>query len=220
MPRTLGWQDHPEAPLLLLEDLSACRWPPPWDALLIDAVQEALDRVHAPRVPAPPLPRFGDRFRFDVETAGWQAIRSDPACFLGLGMTSESWLAAALPALLEAETGAETGDEVVTHFDVRSDNLCLTERGVVLIDWNLACLGNPDLDTGFWLPSLELEGGPAPEAVLPRAPEVAAWVSGFFAARAGLPEIPDAPRVRTFQREQLGVALAWTIRALDLPPLD
>ena len=29
MPRTLGWQDHPEAPLLLLEDLSACRWPPP-----------------------------------------------------------------------------------------------------------------------------------------------------------------------------------------------
>jgi hypothetical protein len=49
---------------------------------------------------------------------------------------------------------------------------------------------------------------------------VAARVSGFFAARAGLAEIPDAPRVRRFQREQLGVALAWAIRALDLPPLE
>ena len=100
---------------------------------------------------------------------------------------------------------------------MRSDNLCLTDRGVVLIDWNLACLGNPELDTGFWLPSLELEGGPAPEAVLPRAPEVASWVSGFFAARAGLPHIPDAPRVRAFQRAQLVVALAWAARALELP---
>ena len=31
MPRVRAWDDG-ERPLLLLEDLSACRWPPPWAA--------------------------------------------------------------------------------------------------------------------------------------------------------------------------------------------
>jgi hypothetical protein len=53
---------------------------------------------------------------------------------------------------------------------------------------------------------------------LPDAPEVAAWVAGFFAARAGLPVIPDAPRVRVVQRQQLETALPWAARALGLPP--
>ena len=51
----------------------------------------------------------------------------------------------------------------------------------VLIDWNLACRGNPEMDLGFWLPSLELEGGPPPETLLPDSPIVACWVTGFFA---------------------------------------
>ena len=85
------------------------------------------------------------------------------------------------------------------------------------MDWNLACLSNPNLDLGFWLPSLAYEGGPKPEEILPVAPEIAAWVSGFFAARAGLPAIPDAPRVRLVQRQQLETALPWVSRTLGLP---
>jgi hypothetical protein len=45
-------------------------------------------------------------------------------------------------------------------------------------------------------------------------------VSGFFAARAGLPDIPQAPFVRRLQREQLSTALPWVQRVLNLPPLD
>ena len=52
---------------------------------------------------------------------------------------------------------------------------------------------------------------------MPGAPEVAALVSGFFASRAGLPIIPDAPFVRRVQREQLSTALPWVQRALGLP---
>jgi hypothetical protein len=47
---------------------------------------------------------------------------------------------------------------------------------------------------------------------------MAALVSGFFAARAGLPVIPQAPRVREVQRVQLAAALPWAARVLDLPP--
>jgi hypothetical protein len=65
--------------------------------------------------------------------------------------------------------------------------------------------------------SLEAEGGPPPETLLPDRPDVAAWVSGYFASRAGLPPIPDAPQVRTVQRQQLAPALAWVSRALALP---
>jgi len=122
---------------------------------------------------------------------------------------------ATLPELLKTMVELEGSDLV--HFDVRSDNLCKASRGVVLVDWNCACLGNEALDTGFWLPSLEAEGGPMPEAVLADRPDIAAWVSGFFAARAGLSAIADAPRVRTIQRQQLVPALRWAARQLGLP---
>jgi hypothetical protein len=96
--------------------------------------------------------------------------------------------------------------------------MCLTAGRALFVDWNLACIGNPTLDLGFWLPSLAYEGGPAPERILPDAPAIAARVSGYFAARAGLPDIEDAPRVRVVQRQQLATALPWVARALDLPP--
>ena len=98
--------------------------------------------------------------------------------------------------------------------------MCLAASGARFVDWNLASLSNPVLDLGSWLPSLAYEGGPLPERILPHAPEVAAWLSGFFASRAGLPIIPDAPRVRVVQRQQLETALPWVIRALALPPLS
>jgi thiamine kinase-like enzyme len=96
--------------------------------------------------------------------------------------------------------------------------MCLTADRVLFVDWNFAGVANPTLDLGYWLPSLASEGGPAPERILPDAPEIAARVSGYFAARAGLPGIEDAPRVRGVQRQQLETALPWVARALDLPP--
>ncbi len=95
--------------------------------------------------------------------------------------------------------------------------MCFVGRTAKLIDWAGACLSNPALDLGAWLPSLAFEGGPAPDDILPAAADIAAWVSGYFAARAGLPDIPDAPFVRRVQREQLSTALPWMQRALRLP---
>jgi len=87
----------------------------------------------------------------------------------------------------------------------------------VLVDWNWAARGNGLLDIAGWLPSLHLEGGALPDAVLPEPPHLAALVRGYFAARAGLPVEHASARIRAIQLAPLRVALAWAMRALRLP---
>jgi thiamine kinase-like enzyme len=211
MPGFIGWDDDAREPLLVIEDLSLARWPPPWDRRAVDLVLERLEAVNSTKAE---LPRFSEAH--GALTGGWAAVADDPGPFLSLGLASREWLVRALPRLIEAETDCPMEGEAVTHCDLRSDNICLTAAGAKIIDWPGACLGNPELDLGAWLPSLCFEGGPAPEDLLPDAPQVAAWVCGYFAARAGLPVIPDAPFVRRVQREQLTTALPWVARALKL----
>jgi hypothetical protein len=213
-PHFLGGEDHPTQPVLLIEDLSAARWPPPWDDA---AVADALAAIAAMHESTAALPTFAEAG--GAKVGGWSDVARDPAPFLSLGLAGEAWLEQALPALLEAEQACPTAGGSVAHFDIRSDNLCFAARGPVLVDWAAACLADPMLDLGAWRPSLAYEGGPPPEAILPDAPLVAAWVSGFFAARAGLAPIPDAPFVRRVQREQLTTALPWVQKALRLPSL-
>jgi hypothetical protein len=210
IPRLIGCEDHPDAPMLVIEDLGEAAWPPPWTPGRLEAVRAAIEAMHASSADLPPL----DRRRFDP---GWAAVAENPAAFLALGLASPPWLERALPALVAAEAACRTEGQALCHFDLRSDNMCATATGAKFIDWSGACLSNPVLDLGAWLPSLAFEGGPEPEAILPDAPEVAAWVSGFFAARAGEPVISDAPFVRRVQREQLTTALPWAARALGLP---
>jgi hypothetical protein len=162
------------------------------------------------------LPTYAVRHG-DGHGLGWTMVAARPAAFLSLGLVSADWLGHALPALMEAEAACVTTGTALTHWDLRSDNMCVTAEGAMFIDWSGACLSNPALDLGAWLPSLAFEGGPRPDDILPRAPQVAAWVCGYFAARAGEPDIPEAPFVRRVQREQLSTALPWAARALGLP---
>jgi hypothetical protein len=212
-PAVLGW-DPGDPPILMLEDLSNEAWPPPWDAARVAAVRTMLAQVHA-TPPPDGLPAAREAFG---EDSGWREVARDPAPFLSLRLASRSWLDLALPRLLDAEAAGPLGGDALVHLDVRSDNLCLRPAGALLVDWNIASVGDPTLDVAFWLPSLHAEGGPPPETILADAPEAAALVAGFFAGRAGLPVIPTAPRVRTVQRAQLASALPWAARALGLPP--
>ncbi len=68
-----------------------------------------------------------------------------------------------------------------------------------------------------WTQGLETS---RPRPLADGAREVTALVSGYFAARAGLVVLPDAPGVRNIQLEQLKTALPWAQHALALPPLD
>jgi hypothetical protein len=212
MPRLLGYDDG-DPPLLVLEDLSAARWPPPWDDAAIEQVRAALAEVWSTPRPAWVPPIAEER---EWLLGGWAAIEDDPGPFLSLGLCSAEWLDEALPVLRRAAESAPIEGDSLLHLDVRSDNLCLTDRGAVLVDWNLVHIGNPDLDLAAWAPSLHLESGPAPEVTLPGAPGLAAALAGFFSARAGLPAPPTAPEVRGFQLAQARIALPWACRELDL----
>jgi Ser/Thr protein kinase RdoA (MazF antagonist) len=215
LPAVVGFDPSPSAPVLLLEDLSSAHWPPPWRSGDVEAVRRALAAI-ARATPPESLPEAETHYRADF--SGWARVAQDPAPFLSLGLASAAWLARALPTLVRAEQAAVLAGAALLHLDVRSDNIALRGGEAVLVDWNWACRGNPDLDLACWAPSLAMEGGPKPEALLPSAPELAAAVSGFFGSRAGLPPGDLPPRVRDLQRRQLLEALPWAARALGLSP--
>jgi hypothetical protein len=223
MPRLLAFDVDSEPPLLLLEDLTDARWPPPWQASDLQRFVLTMQQVAATRPLPADLPSLADDFGARGSelraSIGWGAVARDAQAFLSLGLCSAAWLGRALPRLREAQAEAVVEGDDLLHNDVRSDNLCFSqERGLLLIDWNLAGRGNGAFDLAFAAPSICLEGGPLPEALAIDDGPLASVVSGFFAQRASLPPIPDAPRVRWIQLEQLRFALPWVARALALPP--
>lgn len=212
LPRVLGFDDDGSRPALALEDLSGAFWPPPWTDQRVAAVLEALAAISHT---APPAQLLGRGIDFG---ASWRDVDGDPGPFLKLGLCSPDWLEANLPTLISAADEAPISGDSLIHLDVRSDNICFRDGRAMLIDWNFAAVANADLDVAFWLPSLEAEGGPPPEQVLPSCPALAALVAGYFCSCAGGAELPEAPHVRPLQLRQARTALPWAIRALRLGP--
>jgi hypothetical protein len=141
LPELVGWRDG-ERPLLVLEDLGDAHWPPPWHDGDVEAVLAALEVVAVTPPPAglPELEELREHLN------GWELVAADPAPLLSTGLCSRDWLDFALPALREAAAGCDLGGDALVHFDVRSDNLCFHGGRVLLVDWNLACVGNPLVD--------------------------------------------------------------------------
>lgn len=217
MPALRGFDDDGRSPVLVIEDLSHGRWPPPWQAGDFERLPSAMRRVASAR----PLPaELPELEAMRSELSGWSEVARDASSFLALELCTPGWLERALPELLEAQSRAVLTGNSLVHADLRSDNLCLLAERVVLVDWNFGCRGNARFDLCAAAPSIQFEGGPPPEALVGHEPTLAALVAGFFAARAGLPPIADAPRVRWIQLEQLRFALPWAVRALALPALD
>jgi hypothetical protein len=213
LPDYFGGRDDEDCVFLVLQDLTVAEWPPPWSAQRIDAVLAALEEVRS----SSPPPGLRALVEMRDQIVGWDTVLADNEPMLSTGVCTREWLHDVLPMLVRAGAEAELAGTELLHLDVRSDNLCFLDGRTVLVDWNLACLGNGLFDIAFWLPSLRLEGGPEPWEVLPDAGALAAVVAGFFASRAGLPPPAGAPTVRDFQRRQLEVALPWAARELGLP---
>jgi len=205
----------PAVPVLVIEDLSAATWPPPWTPPLLAGLENLFLRLTA-TVADPRLPTLGERLR---EWGAWERVAVEPNPLLASGAVGAAWLDKHLQELLEAQKGASVEGDRLLHLDVRSDNLCFRDGGALLVDWNHAVRGDPRWDRLLMLQTIELEGGPRAEAQAPDAdPAIITWLAGFFAARVGLPPPEGAPPVRGFQRAQLDVVLPWACRLLDIRP--
>jgi hypothetical protein len=211
IPALAGWDDDGIRPLLAIEDLSDADWTPKWNPARVAAVLAALAEL-ADATPPPHTPSVRESFAdlFDR----WRVVESDPKPFLSTGLRDGAWLDRALPAILAAVDSAPITGDRLCHLDVRSDNLCFRDGRAVLVDWNWASLANPAVDVAAWLPSMRVEGGPPPWAILPDSGALGAFIAGVWAAVVGLPPPETAPTVRDVQRRQLAVALDWIDRDL------
>lgn len=213
MPEVYGFVEDPT--LLVIEDLGALHWPPPWNLEQARLAARTLRRVHACDAPD----GVGSLTSYRDDFSGWQRVQTDPAPFLSLGLASATWLDAALPTLIKAEAELELAGDDLLHFDARGDNMCFADDGrVVLIDWNWACVGNGVMDTASLAVSIHADGGPRPEEVCDDEGPAAAAFAGYWASHAGLPAIKGAPAVRALQLHCLRAAFPWAARLLKLPP--
>ena len=231
--RAEGWH------ALLLEDVGPASVPP-WTPRKARAAMRAYAEFHASTLGAR-LPRWLPRVDASLTRGrAWERLQERPDGLARLARlagprTAEArrWLSRHLPALDETARAITRtrGPHALLHLDTRSDNIRVSPAAPVplrIFDWPFAQAGAPELDFMAFAQTVTAEGGPAPEVVtawysevLPLRPRVLARATavfaGFFAARAWQPDPEGLPRLRSWQRQQLIVSLAWAARLLDLP---
>ncbi len=120
---------------------------------------------------------------------------------------------------LESLAPAAAAGETLLHFDTRADNLLIAGDRVFVIDWPHARVGAAWVDWVAMAPSVAMQGGPHPQALLDRfhatdasgeeIDAVLCSLAGYFVVRALEPAPPGLPTVRAFQAAQGEVALTW-----------
>ncbi|WP_157728118.1 phosphotransferase [Actinopolymorpha singaporensis] len=220
-PQVVAWLDeHGKHPVLVVEDLGRAHWPAghegvDWRDGDIDRVLAAVAALSAVRAPDAfePTPR---------RPAYWPTLLgkgSDRAAFLDLGLCSVGWLTRAAAVLTDAEASLDDSGDSLVHGDLRSDNICVADDRVIFVDWSHASRGSAEHDLALLLPTLHLEGGPAPYDVLPKAGGWAAAGAALLARRVlDEPGTPDW-LVSVFVR-LIAIDLAWAASCLGLPQPD
>ncbi len=246
-PTFRGAAHHQDWHLLMLDYVARTREVPPWTSDAVQAALSMLARFHA-RTPArafeilPVVEKRAETMSFASlykGESGWKSL-VDPlrrAQFIELCADPEaaaSWLVAHLADFVALEEKASHigGPRSWIHHDVRSDNLLFHDSGEpLLVDFPFLAIGPALMDVVCFLPSLAGEGGPSPAEALRLyermsghrfdAQDVAvtiATVAGFFAARAGQPELPGLPRLRWVQKLQLFPSLEWLSHSMAIEP--
>jgi hypothetical protein len=190
----------------------------PWDPDELDRVLAATLAL-GDLVPRAPVHSVAEHY--GGEFSGWRTLAAEAG-----DAPLDDWCGARLDELaaIEPQWELTTRGAGLIHGDVRSDNVLLTDDLVYFVDWTSTCTGAPWFEVVAMLPSVELEDGGEPEAVLARIdleiphddllPLVVA-LAGYFVERGRLPDPPGLPTVRAFQRAQGAVTIAWLRRLWD-----
>lgn len=220
VPRLLWTYDEGEAGWIVLvyEAIAGKNPQTPWQAEELDRVVKALITLSEALTPSPIAEEIASRAR-DVSLFArpkwWLMQRYPPE---GI----DDWSVRNFDRLVELEERAREAvdGESLIHIDMRADNMLVTDRGVVIVDWPHARIGAPWVDMLGMAPSVALQGGPPPDEFLLRHPAARAAAPGdidaavaalaaYFTYQSFQPPPPGLPTVRAFQRAQGEIARTW-----------
>lgn len=215
MPRFHGVSYDDEWSTLVLEDLSAAHWPPPYPDdghALLGAVALVGDLTPPAGISRRPAGRpFGTY---------WERIVADPEPVLAHDSFSSAWLERCAPDLIATESRARLDGDEFLHDDVWHGNVCYADRGAVLIDWASAGIGDRRLDLAYALLSIRSTGATPPAVEFDDEPAYAALLAGSNAYNAAQPvdeTIMRASVLREGWLHDLKYALVWVADLLGLP---
>lgn len=216
LPQTVAWSEDP--PILIMEDLSEARWPPPYptDAGPLWVALDAKARVEPPTG----LPLLEE---WPGPPQRWRHVAADPRPFLGLGLVTAAWLTHALDDLVRAEESVTLAGSQLVHNDLSSANIAFRGDRAVLVDWATAAVGNASLDAAMIVLSLRAEGSASDHPAFPDEAGFAALLAGHNALEVPAPLPSWARSDSTMRSEQLADlrhALAWVAELLGLPVPD
>ena len=216
IPRLRGVVDRPPWVALVLDDVAGRQPALPWLATELEQVVAVLDRLAGALTPAPvTVPTAAERL--GGEYTGWRTLVTSPD-----RDRLDQWSRRHLDRLadMEATWAEHAAGDTLLHADIRADNLLLTGRGPVVVDWPWACRGAAAVDLVLFAPSVAMQGGPAPAGLIAlsrhgRATSretLAALVcgmAGYLTRQALRPPPPGLPTVRAFQAAQGTAARRW-----------
>ncbi|MFI5730887.1 phosphotransferase family protein [Kribbella sp. NPDC051587] len=205
-PRLLDVYDDGDWVGLLFEDISG--WLPshPWVQPEVDRVLDALAELTDALDPSPwpEAPVVAVRSREFLSR--WDQVLTD-------GLAVPDWLEGRveeLAAMAQDTLRVMADGKALAHYDLRADNIILTDDRVVFIDWAHPGLGPRWTDTVIL--QADMRASPVRLPALPDDPAI----TGFMAAIAGgqwwgaaQEAPPGLPTIRAWQREQALVHLEW-----------
>jgi len=215
VPRLHWSHDEDGWVALCFEDVDGRHPHEPWTEHDLAVVVPALTKMSAGLTPAPidTGETAPDALARDIN--GWQDAlargedRLDP------------WIRRNLDRLagLEARAPEAAAGVTLLHFDIRADNILVSDDRVYVVDWPWARSGAAWVDWVAFAPSVAMQGGPDPESLLRRfdvggvAPEaidaVLCSLAGYFVIRSLAPAPAGLPTLRAFQAAQGRQAIAW-----------
>jgi len=200
---------------LCLEDVDGRHPHEPWTEEDLSLVLDTYGELARLLTPSPIAVDESAAQGFENDINGWQLAlargetRLDPWCVKHLVRLAE----------LEARAPAAAKGDTLLHFDARADNLLMAGDRVYVLDWPWARPGAWWIDIVAMAPSIAMQGGPPPEAVLSRLDlsavakddldAVICTIAGYFHVGALEPAPAGIPTVRAFQAAQGRHAVAW-----------
>lgn len=221
--------------VLILEDLGS-QSVPPWTPKKARMITHALANFHQSSLGTQP-PAWLKLPEEELAQEDWKQMTRDSLEFQNIAALvgneapqALKWFQQISPTIehVMQQPALKEGAYAILHGDVRSDNLRLRQGQLYLFDWPSISVGRPEWEMVAFAQTVTVEGGPSPEQVIAWYGEefplnsdavacALAWWLTFFAHRAWQPEVPGLPRLRRFQRQQLGVLISWAACQWSFP---